>query len=201
MSSTLRFLLILLLALVTGAVPALAASEIAVQDLYDLGKLKPIDSQLKVKTGQLAPDFILPSVSGKKVSLSQYRGKKNVVLSFVPAAWTPICSNQWPGYNLQQSMFEKGDAVLLGISVDNIPTLYAWTRQMGHLWFEVLSDFWPHGAIARQYGLLRTDGLSERALIFIDKQGIIRTTLVMDINKLPNPKTCALQLKELNENR
>ncbi len=56
---------------------------------YSLGKLKPTDSQLKVKSGDIAPDFILPSVSGKKITLSQYRGKKNVVLSFVPAAWTP----------------------------------------------------------------------------------------------------------------
>lgn len=199
MSPTFRLLSILFLALATSAIPALAASEIDGQDLYGLGRLKPIDSQLRVKTGHPAPDFSLPSISGKMVSLSQYRGKKNVVLSFVPAALTPICSNQWPGYNLQQSMFEKGDAVLLGISVDNIPTLYAWTRQMGHLWFEVLSDFWPHGAVAQKYGLLRTDGLSERASIFIDKQGIIRTTLVMDINKLSNPKTCALQLKKLNK--
>lgn len=199
MSSKYCFLLFFLIALLFSADPAIPAAPNFGENLYDLGKLKPIDIQLKVKTGQLAPDFTLPSVRGEKVSLSQYRGKKNVVLSFVPAAWTRICSNQWPGHNLQQSMFEKGDAILLGISVDNIPTLYAWTRQMGQLWFEVLSDFWPHGAVAEKYGLLRSDGLSERALIFIDKQGIIRTTLIMDINKLPNPKACALQLKKLNE--
>ena len=194
-----RFFLSFVLMLTISAPQVLAGADTAMTDLYDPGKLKPIDSQLKVKTGQPAPDFTLPSVSGKNITLSQYRGKKNVVLSFVPAAWTPVCSNQWPGYNLQQSMFEKDDAVLLGISVDNIPTLYAWTRRMGHLWFEVLSDFWPHGAVTRQYGLLRSDGMADRALIFIDKQGIIRTTLVTDINKLPNPKTCALRLKELNE--
>jgi peroxiredoxin (alkyl hydroperoxide reductase subunit C) len=199
MPFTSRFFLTLLLILAVSVTPAMAGSETAMTDLYDPGKLKPIDSRLKVKTGQPAPDFTLPSVSGKNITLSQYRGKKNVVLSFVPAAWTPVCSNQWPGYNLQQNMFEKGDAVLLGISVDNIPTLYAWTRRMGHLWFEVLSDFWPHGAVTAKYGLLRSDGMSDRALIFIDKQGIIRTTLVTDINKLPNPKTCALRLKELNE--
>ena len=195
------FRLFILVAMVPAlfATPAAAGSPGAMTGLYDPGRLKPIDSRLKVKTGQPAPDFTLPSIDGKMITLSRYRGKKNVVLSFVPAAWTPVCSNQWPGYNLQQSMFEQGDAVLLGISVDNIPTLYAWTRRMGHLWFEVLSDFWPHGAVSAKYGLLRSDGMSERALIFIDKQGVIRTTLVTDINKLPDPKACQLRLKELNQ--
>jgi len=114
-------------------------------NIYQLGTLKPIDSVLKVKVGQPAPDFTLPSVSGEKVSLSQYRGKKNVVLSFVPAAWTPVCSDQWPGYNIAKDIFTQNDAILLGITVDNIPTLFAWTNQMGQLWFPVLSDFWPHG--------------------------------------------------------
>lgn len=167
-------------------------------DLYDPGKLKPIDSQLKVKAGQLAPDFSLPAVSGKRISLSQYRGK-NVVISFVPAAFTPVCSNQWPGYGLVKDLFEENEAVLLGISVDNIPTLYAWTRQMGGLWFEVLSDFWPHGAVADRYGVLRSDGLAERALFFIDRQGVIRSILVMDINRQPDLAACETQLKQLNQ--
>jgi len=167
-------------------------------DLYDPGKLKPNDSQLKVKAGQLAPDFSLPAVSGKRISLSQYRGK-NVVISFVPAAFTPVCSNQWPGYGLVKDLFEENEAVLLGISVDNIPTLYAWTRQMGGLWFEVLSDFWPHGAVADRYGVLRSDGLAERALFFIDRQGVIRSILVMDINRQPDLAACETQLKQLNQ--
>ena len=128
---------------------------------YSLGKLKPTDSQLKVKSGDLAPDFTLPSVSGKKITLSHYRGKKNVVLSFVPAAWSPVCSEQWPGYTMVKDTLDKNDTVLLGITVDNIPTLHAWTQHIGPLWFEVLSDFWPHGAVADKYGVLRSDGLSE----------------------------------------
>ncbi|MEN8691971.1 MAG: redoxin domain-containing protein, partial [Desulfobacterales bacterium] len=87
------------------------------ENIYNLGELKPFDSKLKVKSGQMAPDFKLPSVSGEKITLSQYRDKKNVVLSFVPAAWTPVCSNQWPGYNIAKESFEQGDAVLLGITV------------------------------------------------------------------------------------
>ena len=165
--------------------------------IYDPGKRKPLDSELKVKAGDMAPDFTLPSVSGKEVTLSQFKGKRNVVLSFVPAAWTPVCSDQWPGYNLVKDMFDEGDAVLLGITVDNIPTLFAWTKEMGGLWFEVLSDFWPHGAVADRYGVLRSDGVAERALFFIDKNGIIKAILVMDINKEPNLKDCAAGLKKL----
>lgn len=168
-------------------------------NLYNLGELKPFDSELKVKSGEMAPDFTLPAVSGEKITLSQYRGKKNVVLSFVPAAWTPVCSDQWPGYATSKESFTQDDAVLLGITVDNIPTLFAWTREMGQVWFEVLSDFWPHGAVADKYGLLRSDGLSERALIFIDKKGIIRAILVMDINKRPDLKACLIELEKLKD--
>jgi peroxiredoxin (alkyl hydroperoxide reductase subunit C) len=168
-------------------------------NVYDMGRLKPIDSELKVKTGQQAPDFTLPSVSGKKVSLSQYKGKKNVVISFVPAAFTTVCSAQWPGYDIVKDAFDEGDAILLGITVDNIPTLHAWTQQMGGVWFEVLSDFWPHGAVAEKYGVLRSDGLTERALFFIDKEGILRAILEMDINQKPNFEACAAELEKLNK--
>jgi len=174
-------------------------SQVLKDNIYDPGPLKPIDSKLKVKAGDPAPDFTLPSVSGKKISLSQFKGEKNVVLSFVPAAFTPVCSEQWPGYNLVKDVFDEGDAVLLGISVDNIPTLYAWTRQMGPLWFEVLSDFWPHGTVTDKYGVLRSDGYSERAVFVIDKEGIIRAAIVMDINKKPDFEPCASALKKLVE--
>lgn len=153
--------------------------------IYDPGQLKPVDSQIAVKVGDSAPDFILPSIKGEKVQLSSYRGKSNVVISFIPAAWTPVCSGQWPGYNIARKQFADNDAVLLGISVDNIPTLYAWTQQMGELWFDVLSDFWPHGAVAEKYGLLRTNGTAERALIYIDKEGVISAIEVSDINVRP----------------
>ncbi len=160
-------------------------SEVFKENIYPVGKLKPIDSQLKLKVGDRAPDFTLPSISGEKISLRQYRGKKNVVLSFVPAAWTPVCSDQWPGYNIAKEIFDQHEAILLGITVDNLPTLFAWTNQMGKLWFPVLSDFWPHGEVAKKYGVLRTDGTSERALFVIDKKGIIRYIDVHDINKRP----------------
>jgi peroxiredoxin (alkyl hydroperoxide reductase subunit C) len=165
---------------------------------YDPGELKPTDSELKVAVGDKAPDFKLPAVSGEKVALSRYRGKKNVVLSFVPAAWTPVCSDQWPGYNIIEPVFQKHDAVLLGITVDNIPSLHAWTREMGRLWFPVLSDFWPHGAAAKKFGILRSDGTSERALFIIDKKGVIRHIAVTNINKRPPLENLTKALERLD---
>jgi len=186
--------------LVLVAVPiAFAISDAYKGNIYQMGTLKPVDSVLKVKTGQTAPDFVLPSVSGEKVSLNQFRGKKNVVISFVPAAWTPVCSDQWPGYNIAKDIFTQNDAILLGITVDNIPTLFAWTNQMGQLWFPVLSDFWPHGAVAQRYGVLRSNGVSERALFVIDKKGIIRYIDVHDINKRPPLEDLAGALEKLKK--
>lgn len=190
-----NFLLILLILLFANC--AFAASEAFKNNIYNPGELKPVDSVLKVKVGQRAPDFTLKAVSGKTVSLHDFRGKKNVVISFVPAAWTPVCSDQWPGYNIVQDIFKDNDAVLLGITVDNIPTLFSWTNQMGKLWFDVLSDFWPHGAVAAKFGVLRSDGVAERALFVIDKKGIIRYIDVHNINQRPPLEDLVRELKKL----
>lgn len=176
---------------------AFGLSDAFKNNVYDPGKLKPVDSRLEVKVGQRAPDFTLKAVSGAEITLSQYLGKKNVVISFVPAAWTPVCSDQWPGYNIVKDMFDKNDAILLGITVDNIPTLFSWTNQMGQLWFPVLSDFWPHGNVAKKFGILRSDGVSERALFVIDKKGIIRYIDVHDINQRPALEVLVGELEKL----
>lgn len=179
------------------AVSAWAISDAYKENIYNPGKLKPIDSKLKVKVGQRAPDFTLPAVGGGKVALSQYRGKKNVMLTFIPAAWTPVCSDQWPGYNIVEDLFVAKDTVILGISVDNLPTLFSWTNQMGKLWFPVLSDFWPHGKTAKQYGILRSDGVTERAIFIIDKKGVIRYIDVHDINERPPLEGIVRELEKL----
>jgi len=178
---------------------AFCLSDAFKNNIYNPGILKTTDSVLKVKVGDSAPDFSLPAVSGGRISLGKYRRKKNVVLSFVPAAWTPVCSDQWPGYNIVKDIFDKNDAILLGITVDNIPTLFAWTNQMGKLWFPVLSDFWPHGSMADRYGVLRSDGLSERAIFVIDKEGIIRYIGVGDINKRPRLEILVKELERLEK--
>ena len=168
--------------------------------IYPVQAMAPVDSKLKVKVGDKAPDFALPTLAGKEVRLSAYRGAKNVVLSFVPAAWTPVCSAQWPEYNENKAVFEKADALVIGISVDNLPTLYAWTGEMGPLWFSVASDFYPHGAAARKFGLLRGSGVTERAVILIDKAGIIRYIDVHDVNTKPDFETLRAELAKLAAN-
>ncbi|HQI01631.1 MAG TPA: peroxiredoxin [Deltaproteobacteria bacterium] len=174
-----------------------AAAADAVKKDVDVGKLKPMDSELKVKVGEQAPDFTLKSITGKSVTLSEFREKNNVVISFIPAAWAAICSDQWPGYNIAKDIFQKNDAVLLGISVDNIPALHAWVTQMDGLWFPVLSDFWPHGAVASKYGVLRSDGIAERAVFIVDKKGKIRFIGLQDINTRPPLEEIVKELEKI----
>ncbi|MDH5202494.1 MAG: peroxiredoxin [Nitrospirota bacterium] len=190
-------LIIWIISIITFITTDQCLSEMFKDYIYQPGTLKPIDSVPKLKVGDQAPDFTLPAISGEKVSMNQYLGKKNVVISFVPAAWTPVCSDQWPGYNIAKNYFDKYDAILIGITVDNIPTLYAWTTPMGKLWFPVLSDFWPHGAVADKYGVLRSNGVSERALFVIDKKGIIRYIDIHDINKRPHLENLVKELEKL----
>ncbi|MEJ2247115.1 MAG: redoxin domain-containing protein [Acidobacteriota bacterium] len=199
MSRIIKLSIVLAAILVYLSSSSSGLSEELKKSIYDPGKQKPIDSVLQVKVGEIAPNFVLPSVSGEKISLHQFLGEKNVVISFVPAAWTPVCSEQWPGYNIVKDVFSETDAVLLGITVDNIPTLHAWTKQIGSVWFHVLSDFWPHGAVAKTYGVLRSDGVAERALFIVDKEGFLRFIQVTDINKKPDPSVCALELRKLKK--
>jgi peroxiredoxin len=168
-----------------GGLICFAADREGISGIYDPGHLVPVDSTLKVAVGQMAPDFELPAIEGGKVRLSSFLGQKNVILTFVPAAWTPVCSAQWPGYNLMSDEFAELDAVVVGITVDNIPTLHAWTEAMEGIDFPVLSDFYPHGAVSSKFGILRSDGVAERALFIVDKKGVIRFIDVHDINVRP----------------
>jgi len=165
--------------------------------VFSPGALRPTDSAPTVKVGAPMPDFDLPMLQGGRARLSDYLGKKNLVISFIPAAWTPVCSSQWPGYNIAKEIFEAADTTLLGVSVDNIPTLFAWTQQMGGLWFPVASDFWPHGGFAAKLGVLRSDGVAERTLILVDKKGIVRYLDVHDINKRPDLGELVKAMREL----
>lgn len=189
--------LILLFVVVLVVTSTAAFAQHTIQYVYKPGQLKPLDSVLKVKVGELAPDFILPATNGDKVRLSDFRGTKNVMLSFVPAAFTPVCSDQWPGYDLIKDLFVSHNTIVMGISTDNVPSLYAWTEAMGGLWFPVLSDFWPHGATALKYGVLRSNGITERAIFIVDRQGIIRYIDVHDINFRPKLEPIMKALENL----
>jgi len=179
------------------ASPSFCGSSAFGNKIFDPGSLKPVDSVLKVKTGDKAPDFTLTSIDGKAVKLSSFTGKKNVMLTFIPAAWTPICSDQWPGYNIAENLFKQYDTILIGISVDSLSTLFAWTRDMGGLWFDVVSDFWPHGAVSNSFGVLRSNGTADRAIFLIDKKGIIQFIHVGDINIRPDLGMLVQEMKKL----
>jgi peroxiredoxin len=122
--------------------------------------------------GTKAPDFTLPVAPGQTLTLSELRGKP-VILAFYPADWSPTCGDQMGLYNEILPEFQKFGAELLGISVDGPWSHKAYTETR-NLRFRLLSDFEPKGAVAKEYGAYRSaDGISERALFVIDKDGVI----------------------------
>jgi peroxiredoxin len=124
-----------------------------------------------IKPGMKAPDFALKDQNGKTVKLSDLSGKK-VVLSFRPLAWTAVCHDQMKALEENHAQFDELNAVALGIGVDSVPSNKAWAESMGVKNTRLLSDFWPHGAVAKAYGIFReNDGFSERANIVIDEKG------------------------------
>lgn len=167
--------------------------------VYRQEAMPSTDSHTHLKVGDKAPDFSLPSIKGENVRLSDLTRDSVVVISFVPSAFTPVCSEQWPGYNIAEPFFREANATLIGITVDNLASQYAWTEAMGGLWFDVLSDFYPHGEVASKYGILRTDGTSERALFVIDKAGVIRYIDVHDIHERPPMDELIAVLNKLND--
>ncbi len=134
--------------------------------------------------GTQAPDFTLPSTPDQKVSLSEFAGRK-VILVFYPADWSPVCGDQLALYNELRGQFDDFGADLIGISVDGIWCHLAFARDRNfHL--TLLSDFEPKGAIARQYGVYRDkEGVTERALFVIDGDGVIRYSYVSPIGVNP----------------
>ena len=138
------------------------------------------------KVGATAPDFELPAVGNKKVRLSAYRGKKNVLLSFHPLAWTGLCAAQMQDLEQHLQTFIDTDTVALGISVDSVPTKQAWAESLGVKQIELLSDFEPKGEVAKRYGVYREEGFSERAVFVVDKGGIIQFARVYPIKEKPD---------------
>lgn len=125
-----------------------------------------------LKVGDEAPDFELPaSPTGEKFRLSDYRGKQAVVINFVPAAFSPVCSNQLPLIEQKRKEFEAQDALPVVISCDGPWALAAWKQQLG-VDYPVLSDFNPHGETARKYGvLIEGRGIANRVVIVVGKDG------------------------------
>lgn len=125
-----------------------------------------------------APDFELVNQYGEHIQLSRYRGDKSVALVFFPLAFSGICSGELCTLRDNLSLFENSGVELLGISVDSRHALRAWGEQENY-GFNLLADFWPHGAVAKEYGVfLEEKGFSNRATFLIDPDGIIRASFI-----------------------
>ena len=129
---------------------------------------------MKVEIGQQAPAFALRDQHGATVSSASYRGDKAVVLMFYPFAFSRVCTGELCEVVDNLSTFVSDDVQILAVSCDPMFTLRAFAEQEG-LTFPLLSDFWPHGEVARAYGVLNADrGCAERSTFIIDRDGVVR---------------------------
>jgi peroxiredoxin len=145
-----------------------------------------LEQQKQPSVGDTAPDFTLKDQDGTEVSLSGLRGKR-IILSFHPLAWTAICAEQMKSLEEHADDFSAMNTVALGISVDAVPSKKAWAEHIGIGKVRLLSDFWPHGSVAKAYGIfLEKRGFSGRANIIIDENGAIAFYTEYEIKKLPD---------------
>jgi peroxiredoxin len=139
-----------------------------------------------LSVGETAPDFALKDQDGKEVRLPEMNSKR-VLLSFHPLAWTGLCAKQMQALEENKDTFESLGVLPLGLSVDTVPSKRAWADHLGIKTLRLLSDFWPHGEVAKAYGMFREkSGVSERANIIVDKNGKIAFVKVYEISQLPD---------------
>ena len=147
--------------------------------------------------GQVAPDFTLKDQHGKYVSLSDYKGKKNVVLVFYPFAFSGICTSELCEIRDDLGAFESDDVQVLALSCDHMFTQRAWADAQGYF-FPLLGDFWPHGATASAYDVFKTSsGSALRGTFLIDRAGVVRWTLVNATSERRDFSGYRVALKEL----
>jgi peroxiredoxin len=145
-----------------------------------------VESSRKLNVGDKAPDFTLKNQDGQDFKLSEQLGKR-VLLSFHPLAWTDVCAKQMASLEQNYSTFESLRTVPVGISIDSVPTKKAWADNLGIKRVALLSDFWPHGEVAKLYDIFREkNGFSERANIIVDEQGKIAFFKTYPLSQLPD---------------
>lgn len=146
--------------------------------------------------GTPAPEFKLHVTPDQTLSLSELRGRP-VILAFYPADWSPVCGDQMALYNEILPEFQKFGAELLGISVDGVWCHDAFAKDR-HLHFPLLADFEPKGEVARKYGAYRQgDGVTERALFVIDKNGVISWSYLSPVAVNPGADGILQALEQL----
>jgi peroxiredoxin len=140
---------------------------------------------MTIQVGDEAPDFALEDQDRRVVRLSDFRGRKNVVVVFYPLSFTGVCQGELCAIRDSIADFDGEDVQTLAISCDSGPTHAKWAAEQGYA-FPLLADFWPHGEVARAYGVLdETSGLAVRGTFIVDKQGKVAYTVV---NAIPDPR-------------
>jgi len=151
----------------------------------------------KIKVGDKAKDFLLKDHNDKEFKLSQFKGKR-VLLSFHPLAWTEVCAKQMKSLEKNKEILDSLNTIAVGISVDTVPSKQAWAKSLGIKNTPLLSDFWPHGEVAKLYGIFRDkNGFSERANIVVDETQKVTFFKVYPIRELPDMKEIINFLKNL----
>lgn len=149
---------------------------------------------MAVDLGQQAPDFELTDQHGTPVKLSDYRGSKNVVLVFYPLAFSGVCTSELCAMRDEFPEVSRDDVEVLTVSVDSTFTHRAWSDRE-NFGFALLSDFWPHGAVAKSYGVFdENKGVATRGTFIIDKQGVVRWKVM---NPIPQARDLAEYQKVL----
>src|SRR5271170_5912588 len=151
-------------------------------------------SRMAISVGAAAPDFTLKDQSQKEVRLSDFKGKKNVVLVFYPLDWSPTCTNEHACFVNDMKKFEQLDAQVIGISVDSAWSHKAYAEKMG-IHYTLLADFQPRGAVGEKFGVfLAEKGITGRSIFIIDKQGKVAWLKHYDIPVVPDLKEVASAL-------
>ena len=147
-----------------------------------------VDATIGLEPGTLAPDFTLRDQFGQDVRLSSYRGTKAVLLVFYPAAFSGVCTGEMAGIRSRLDDFLTFDTEVLGISCDAIYSLRAFADADG-LNFPLLSDFWPHGEVARRYGVFMPRlGFATRGSFLVDSTGVLRWSTVQGPGQPRDPQ-------------
>jgi peroxiredoxin len=141
-----------------------------------------------VDIGDLAPDFSLLDQDKNPVALSDFRGSKNVVLVFYPRSFTGLCEGELCALRDDIADFSNDDVQTVAVSVDGYPVHKRWATEQGYT-FPLLADFWPHGEVARTYGVLQEElGVAFRATFVIDKQGVVAYKVVNGLGDTRDPE-------------
>jgi peroxiredoxin len=143
---------------------------------------------MAISVGAAAPDFTLKDQNQKEVKLSDFQGKKNVVIVFYPLDWSPVCTNEHVCLVNDMKRFEQLDAAVLGLSVDSVWSHKAFAEKMG-IHYSLLADFQPRGAVADKFGVYLADkGITGRAIAIVDRAGKIAWFKNYDIPTVPDMK-------------